>query len=80
MVKPAWADAVTKPVICSKDSDLLALHQEKHRRFDVGDHDTDVLKLNSLEAKPLAVDDHEGMLVWLSDAATAPQNALTRAF
>ena len=79
MLKPAWADAATKPVMCSKDSDLLALHQEKHRRFDMGDDDTDALKRNRLEAKPLAVDDHDGMLIWRSDATTAPQNTLTRA-
>jgi hypothetical protein len=65
--------------MCSKDSDLLALHQEKYGRFDLGDDDTEVLKPNSLEAKPLAVNDHDGMLVWQSDAATAPQNTLTRA-
>jgi hypothetical protein len=64
----------------SKDSYLLALHQEKHRHFDADDDYIEDMRIDIIEAKPLAVDDNHCILVWMDNAATATQTTLTHAF
>lgn len=45
------------------------------RRFDLDDDYIEDLKIDLIEAKQLAVDENDRILVWISEAATTPKPA-----
>jgi class 3 adenylate cyclase len=71
-------DELVAKVIELLQRDKRVPYRVLKRRFDLDDDYIEDLKIDLVEAKQLAVDENDRILVWISEAATTPKPAPTQ--
>jgi hypothetical protein len=71
-------DELVAKVIELLQRDKRVPYRVLKRRFDLDDDYIEDLKIDLIEAKQLAVDENDRILVWISEAATTPKPAPTQ--
>jgi hypothetical protein len=66
-------DALLSQVIDLLQREKRVPYRALKRRFDIDDEYIEDLKIDIIEAKQLAVDENDRILVWIDESGTTPQ-------